>query len=485
MDSNIQLAQRILSHFPYAPNDQQLQLTAALARYCTPAAGNTPSADRVFLLNGYAGTGKTSIIGALVKALADVRVPTVLLAPTGRAAKVLAGACSHPAYTIHRRIYRGDAAAVAGYAPIVNDNRLTGAVFIVDEASMIGSESAEGVNLLHDLIHYVFSGTDCRLILIGDSAQLPPVGCELSPAMDPEVLRSMGLKTTRATITATARQRGGSGILYNATRLRVALQRRDSEEEKDEDSLPVIYASPFDDVRVIGGGDELAEAILADYNDAPDDDGMAETIIITRSNRRATEFNRGVRSIILGHEEELCRGDRLMVVKNNYLWGAKIKRFDFIANGDVAIVERIISTEERYTLRWADVELYFPDRDTSLECKIMVDTLSSLSASLDADKAARFEQAILNDPDLFTPSITLEQRRRALKNDLYYNALRVKYAYCVTCHKAQGGQWRNVYVDIGYLPPETSVNELLRWLYTATTRATTRLNFIAPPLEVK
>ncbi len=467
---------RVMDLLPYEPNEQQVKLIAALARYVCEDPQRAPlSADRVFVLNGYAGTGKTTLTGALVKALGEAGVPVVLLAPTGRAAKVLGAACGHPAYTIHRRIYRGD--GLGGISTAVSENTLEGAAFIVDEASMIGEMSQDSpVNLLQDLVQYVFSGAGCRLILVGDTAQLPPVGCETSPAMNPDRLHAMGLLTTRATITAPARQRIDSGILYNATLQRKMMQ-------ADPKKEPVIVASKFADVRVTDDPEELQEQIERDLRE--DDDGPAETIIITLSNRRATEFNRSLRHEILGYEEELVTGERLMVVKNNYLWSRSVKGLDFIANGDVCTVERIVGTEERYGLRWADVDLSMPDYGVTFQAKIMLDTLCSLSAGLDADYAETFRQRIMADPDLFAPGMTDQQRYRKLRDNPYWNALQVKYAYCVTCHKAQGGQWRNLYVDFSYMPPSDTYLETYRWLYTATTRATRRLTFIHPIVEVR
>lgn len=466
----IELARNILAHIPYEPNQQQLQLVAALGRYL---AATPDGSDRVFLLNGYAGTGKTTIIGSVVKALSTLGVHTVLLAPTGRAAKVLSASCHHQAFTIHRHIYLGDS---AGGATVVENRLPAGSVIIVDEASMIGG-SGDGGNLLQDLIYYVYSGIACRLILLGDTAQLPPVGCTSSPAMNKEVLHSYGLKVTRVVITETSRQKADSGILFNATWLRRAML-------LDPLPAPVIYASAFPgDIRVIEEQESLIDYVYSDYTYG--DTGVADTIIVTRSNRRATEFNHGVRRMILDYEEELVTGERLLVVKNNYFWIAKLRRMDFIANGDVAVVERIIGTEEKYSLRFADVELYLPDRDLRLECKIMLDTLSSLTAGLDADVEGEFMNLILNDPELFTPAQSLEQRMLKLRSNPYFSALRVKYAYCVTCHKAQGGQWPNVYIDTGYIPAEATGLDLYRWLYTATTRATRRLNYILPPFTIK
>ena len=466
-----EFAESIYLNLPYAPNEQQIELIAALARFCSSA---TPS-DSVFLLNGYAGTGKTSLTGALVRSLTEVRIPVVLLAPTGRAAKVFSRFARFPATTIHRRIYRsGDGGSIMGYAAEVADNPLSGAVFIVDEASMIGDspdEASTRSGLLEDLIHYVFSGDNCRLILLGDTAQLPPVGCDESPAMSVARLRGYGLNVTRCILTKIVRQRLKSGILYNATRLRRDMR-------LDPIPEPRISTRRFTDVMTVSGED-FQDMLSASYSDV----GIGETLLVTRSNKRATLYNLAIRAKILDREEELTRDERLMVVKNNYLWSAKVRGLDFVANGDMAEVERIIATEERYGMRFADVTLRLPDRDISFDCKIMLDTLTTDAPALEPQRFAALYNRLLNDADLFTPTTTMKTRMRMLRSDPYLNALQVKYAYAVTCHKAQGGQWKDVYVDVGYLPPEATTASLdfYRWLYTAVTRATSRLCFVNPP----
>ena len=455
---------------PYDPNDQQAQLIDALARFCS----SQTAADTVFLLNGYAGTGKTSVTGALVKALGSVGIKCALLAPTGRAAKVFSSFAGHPAYTIHRIIFNtlttvADPIGRFSVAP----NRYSDTFFIVDEASMIGDDSSTGDSLLADLIHYVYSGTNCRLILLGDTAQLPPVGCTVSPAMDVATLRGFGLHVAKAVITETVRQTSRSGLLYNATWLRRAMLR-------DPLPEPMLHATMFDDVAVVEGED-LVDALTQAY----DIDGTEGTILITRSNRRAVEFNRAIRVEVLGREQTLQDDDRLLIAKNNYFWSHDIKGLDFIANGDVATVNRIYGTEFRYNTLFADVNLHLPDYGIDFDCKLNLDTLLSETASLSPDEQQSLYQSIMTDPDTFEPSTAPSTRQRELKKSPYYNALQVKFAYAVTCHKSQGGQWRNVFVDMGGIPPEALGIDFYRWLYTAITRATDRLFIINPTVAIK
>lgn len=466
MDIN-EFAERIFLNLPYDPTDQQISLIAALARFCSPVSPGYS----VFLLNGYAGTGKTSLTGALVRALREAEVPVVLLAPTGRAAKVFGRFAGFQASTIHRRIYRGTEGMMNDFSADVADNPLTGAVFIVDEASMIGNGSGDPMsrNLLEDLIHYVYSGEGCRMILLGDTAQLPPVGCRESPAMSVAVLKGFGLRVTKAVMTKVVRQRRRSGILYNATKLRKNMLLTPLPE-------PELVIDRFPDV-VSVSGEELEDEISASFTE----NGITETLVVTRSNRQATRFNLAIRANILYREEELSREELLLVAKNNYLWSARVKGLDFVANGDTAIVDAIYGTEEKYGFRFADVNLRLPDRDLSFDCKILLDTLVSDTASLDPERYQSLYMSALNDPDMFTPSTPVRTRMRILRSDPYVNALQVKYGYAVTCHKAQGGQWKNVFVDVGYVPPEAYESlEFYRWLYTAVTRATDRLALINP-----
>ncbi len=466
----LEFAERIVLNLPYDPNEQQVQLIAALARFCSPLS---PS-DSVFVLNGYAGTGKTSLTGALVGSLGEVGIASVLLAPTGRAAKVFGRFARHPAYTIHRKIYRqvstGD---TSPYVATVAENRHRNTIFIVDEASMISSRGDNGNDLLEDLIHYVYTGENCRLILLGDTAQLPPVGGQFSPAMNINILKSMGLRVTRAVLTATARQASNSGILYNATWLRRAMLTNPL-------PTPQLVASKFADVIPI-----LSEDLPEALSDAYNRDGIEETILITRSNLRAVKFNIAIRGSILEKEEFLCGDELILVAKNNYLWSSKVKGVDFIANGDVASVTKIYGTETKYGFLFADAKILMPDRDIELDVKLLLSTLASEAPGLTTEQSTMLYNKCINDPNEFATDTPMATRLKKLKTNPYFNALQVKYAYAVTCHKAQGGQWRNVFVDMGYIAPEAQGMEFYRWLYTAITRATHRLYLINPSVEVK
>lgn len=463
-----EFAQSVIAQLPYTPNEQQRQVIEVLSRFCSPAH-NADGKDRVFILNGYAGTGKTSLTGALVRALHFTGLSTVLLAPTGRAAKVFSAFAGQPAYTIHRRIYKH---SLNGEAPGMQDNNSKNTIFIVDEASMIaGTDEPSGLNLLRDLIHYVYSGEGCRMILMGDTAQLPPVGCEYSAAMDLDVMRSYGLTVSRATLTATARQHELSGILANATWQRRAMR-------QDPIPQPQLYTRAYDDVHIVTGED-LPEVLDSAYRR----DGIEETILVTRSNYRATEFNRAIRGEVLYLEEEIARGELMLISKNNYHWSKGVKGLDFVANGDIVSVERVHGTEAKYGFRFADVTLTMPDREVQFDAKIMLETLNNDYAALPTERLRTLYNAILNDGDLFATETPYESRVRALRSNPHWNALQVKYAYAVTCHKAQGGQWKNVVVDMGYIPPEAMGLEFYRWLYTATTRARQQLYFLNPGSE--
>ncbi len=463
-----EFAHSVITQLPYTPNEQQRQVIEVLARFCSPAH-NADGKDRVFILNGYAGTGKTSLTGALVRALHFAGLSTVLLAPTGRAAKVFSAFAGQPAYTIHRRIYRH---SLNGETPGMQDNNSKNTIFIVDEASMIaGTDEPSGLNLLRDLIHYVYSGQSCRMILLGDTAQLPPVGCEFSAAMDLDALRSYGLTVSRATLTATARQHELSGILANATWQRRAMR-------QDPIPMPQLYTRAYNDVHIVTGED-LPEVLDTAYRR----DGIEETILVTRSNYRATEFNRAIRTEVLYLEEEIARGELMLISKNNYHWSKGVKGLDFVANGDIVSVERVHGTETKYGFRFADVTLSMPDREVQFDAKIMLETLNNDYAALPTERLKTLYNAILNDGDLFAAETPYETRIRALRTNPHWNALQVKYAYAVTCHKAQGGQWKNVVVDMGYIPPEAMGLEFYRWLYTATTRAREQLYFLNPASE--
>ena len=476
MDADTLLA-ALLHRLPYTPNDQQSAVAAALTRFvCAPA---DPSGN-VFVLNGYAGTGKTTLTGALVGALESSGTKAVLMAPTGRAAKVFsANSAGRRAWTIHRRIYRHAPGGIPGsgeYAPGAQaPNREQGAVFIVDEASMIGTADERGASLLHDLLQYVFDGRECRLILMGDTAQLPPVGAEKSPAMNISFLRSLGLKVSGATLTATARQAADSGILFNATRLRRAMAAAIAAADSPA-AVPKLRVNGFPDVRSVSGED-LPELLEKSYADS-----LTDTIVITRSNRRATEYNRAIRSAVLWREEEITRDDMLIVARNHYFSRRDKGMPDFVANGDIVAVERVYGTETRYGMRLADVCLRLPEGNT-FDIKILLDNLSSEEANLSREAWLNLYSGILSDNDRFGDTPQTE-RAASLATDPYWNALHVKYAYAITCHKAQGGQWNDVFVDLAYIPEDALGLPLYRWLYTAITRARTHLYLISPPEQL-
>jgi len=461
-----EFALRVSDNLPYEPNGQQIGLIAALARFCSPQTQE----NSVFLLNGYAGTGKTSVTAALVKTLRDVGIKPVLLAPTGRAAKVFGRFAGLPAFTIHRKIYRRPTASDPYGSLAANCHSDT--IFVVDEASMIGNDTDAGKHsLLDDLIEYVYSGDNCKLILLGDTAQLPPVGSALSPAMDVASLKRFGLKVTRVTMTQTVRQGADSGILFNATRLRRAMKL---------ESLPVpsIRATGFQDVGIVESTD------LQDYLETSycADNGLDDTLLITRSNKRAVAFNMEIRARVLEKEEELNVGERLLIARNNYLWTTNISGISFIANGDVVEIVRIYGTENLGFNRFADVRLRFPDKeDVELDAKISLDSLTSEAPSLTQDKL----NEIISRRATQSGAQTKSAFATMIRTDPYINALQVKYAYAVTCHKAQGGQWRRVFIDMGYIPEEAYTSlDLYRWLYTAITRATEHVFLINPGINI-
>lgn len=455
-----EFANSIVSQLPYNPTEQQVATIGALARFCRADA----SPDSVFMLCGYAGTGKTTLVAALVKALYAIDINTVLLAPTGRAAKVFSSYSGFPAYTIHRKIYYPPAQGKPFAAVMDNPHQHT--IFIIDEASMIGMD--EPADLLSDLIHYVYSGHDCRMILVGDTAQLPPIGCNHSPALDPDTLRDFGLRVSRVQLTHTVRQANSSGILYNATSLRKQMRLTPLPSPHLNYELPDVYTTY---------GEELPELLSSLYAS----NGIDETILITRTNWRATRFNLAIRSQILDRTEELSRDDLLLVAKNNYHWAAKQRDLDFIANGDTARITRIYGFEDRYGFRFADVNLEFPYRAVALDCKIILDCLTSDSPALPHDRQQALFNAVYNDPELFSDITPHHFRLRSMRSNPYFQALQVKYAYAITCHKAQGGQWANVIIDLADVNPESLTTlDFHRWLYTATSRATQSLHYLNP-----
>ena len=456
---------QIENNLPYTPNEEQKELLLRLGDFMF-----RPEAESLFLLKGYAGTGKTSLIGALVKTLDAFQRKSVLLAPTGRAAKVFSGYSGHPAYTIHKKIYRQKVFTGDYEGFQIMDNLHKDTLFIVDEASMIANTPADthiyGTGcLLDDLVEYVYSGEGCRLILLGDSAQLPPVGQESSPALDETHVSGSGLSVETFELHTVARQMQESGILFNATRLRERMFSLPLE-------TPQIRFGRFDDIQKISG-EYLIESISTAY----DRDGMDETIIITRSNKRANIFNQGVRNQILYREEELTSGDYLLIAKNNYFWSETYKEIDFIANGDIARVVKVRGRQQLYGFRFADVALYFPDYDVEVEAKIILDTLTTDTPALSAEQNNQLFMSVLED---YFDIPSKREKMKKLKSDPYFNALQVKYAYALTCHKAQGGQWKNVFIDMGYIRSDYLGLDFYRWLYTAFTRATERLFLINP-----
>ena len=432
-----------------------------------------PDPRSVFLLKGYAGTGKTSLISALIQTLPALRVNSLLLAPTGRAAKVISSYSERPAYTIHKKIYMTVTDATGAVRTVRGINKHAYTLFIVDEASMIGLEpTSTRQSLLEDLIDYVYDGNHCRLMLIGDSAQLPPVGQSESPALDERYLSAaFSLNIISAELTEVVRQKQLSGILSGATALRAQITTLPA---GDEASLPLFSPNGADVIRL--PGEELMETLFREYGNY----ALDQVVIICRSNKRANLFNQGVRNSVLFREEEVNAGDYLMVVKNNYYWLDEESTIGFIANGDIVEVLSVRNVQELYGFRFADATLRFvdyPDEEPR-DCKLLLSTLYSESPSLTSNEANTLFNNVMED---YADLPHKADRLRELRHNPYYNALQVKFAYALTCHKTQGGQWRTVIIDQGFLPPDMALDrEYLRWLYTAFTRATDRvylLNF--------
>ncbi|MBL7939472.1 MAG: AAA family ATPase [Flavobacteriales bacterium] len=454
------LRDQLLQALGHTPTAGQERAIAGLERLM-----DTPRERAALVLKGYAGTGKTTLVGALVKVLSSRRKRVVLLAPTGRAAKVLAAYAGQAASTIHRRIYR--VGEDDGGSMQVVANKDGGALFIVDEASMIGRSSmSDGPfgarDLLNDLFEHVYSAPGSKLLLIGDPAQLPPVGSDKSPALDVKELASFGLVVGSMELTEVVRQAAASGILTNATALREVLDR--------EKPMP-RFVSGFTDVLRLDGH-ELQDALETAYGQEGDD----EVCLICRSNKRAYQYSQQVRMRIHGYDEELCSGDRLMVVKNNYFWAGRNGKAELIANGEQLVVKRTHGTEELHGLRFADITAgwWTGTEERELEVKVMLDVLSIDAPALPGPRSKLFRQALFNSYTARTKA----HRSRMLREDPYAQALQVKYAYAVTAHKAQGGQWSTVFVDQGYITDEMIDHEYVRWLYTAVTRASERLYLV-------
>ncbi len=464
--TEFEIAQSIVQAMPFAPTEEQGAAIGTFSSFVCDRRDRT-----VMILRGSAGTGKTSLAGAIVRTLAALKQKIMLLAPTGRAAKVFALNSGHAAYTIHRRIYRQKTMDAQMGVFNLNDNLNSDTLFIIDEASMVANQGFGTGNfgsgcLLDDLVQYVYGGRNCRMMLIGDTAQLPPVGEEGSPALSAGVLSAYGLAVYEAELNGVLRQSYGSGILYNATAIRKMITR------DDVTRLPKVRFRGFADIQMVPG-DELVEQLASSYSEV----GLDETAVVTRSNKRANIYNRGIRNMVLGREDELCQGDMLMVVKNNYHWSAK--SLPYIANGDRARVWRVRNIQELYGMRFADITLQFPDYDDlELTATAILDTLSSEAPALTPEQNERLFNAVMED---YADIPLKADRLKKLKEDKYYNALQIKFAYAATCHKAQGGQWAHVYIDQGHMTDDMLTPDYIHWLYTAFTRATEKLFLVNWP----
>ena len=477
-----ELKYKILQQFGFPPTLEQANALDVFARFLTDR-----NPQVVMILRGSAGTGKTSLSGAIVRTLQAIRQKVMLLAPTGRAAKVFSLNSGTPAYTIHRRIYREKSFSGVDGQFNLNDNLFTDTLFMVDEASMVANMGLGGMNfgsgcLLDDLVHFVYQGRNDRLMLIGDKAQLPPVGEEESPALNAAMLQGYGLTVYECDLNEVLRQSKQSGILYNATMIRQMIT------HDDITQLPKIRFTGFSDIRQMPGA-ELIEALADSYHHV----GLDDTIVVTRSNKRANIFNQGIRNMVLDREEELSQGDILMIVKNNYYWmeeeRKKIKEKDnqvpsndipaFLANGDRAKVLKVRRRIDLYGFRFATLLLQFPDYGNyELEATVLLDTLTSEAPALTHEQQEQLFHQIEED---YQDVPLKADRMKAIRQDQFYNALQVKFAYAVTCHKAQGGQWSHVYVDQGYMTDDMLTPDYIHWLYTAFTRATEMLYLVNWP----
>ena len=471
MGRNDFLYTRFVSHFRHEPTpcqENMLRMTA----------GFIGSDDDIMIVNGYAGTGKTTAIAAVIATLKEFKTKSVLLAPTGRAAKVLASYTGQPAYTIHKHIYRQKSVGGDGFGQFtLAPNKDKDTLFVVDEVSLISIDSGQQQsttsfgtgNLLEDLVTFVRSGAGCKVILIGDSAQLPPIGLDASPALSKDYMAMMG-GTVFAELSTVVRQQKESGILYNATMIR----RLQAELDYGPGVMDVcdlgLEVAPFDDVERIGGG-ELIEKISDAYASYGEDD----TIILCRSNRRAIKYNMGIRATVQFKEERLVRDDKLMIVKNCYQFLEGIEGMDYIANGDIAKLQKISRFEERYGLHFAEARISFPDYDDQeIVAKVILDTLESESASLTYEQSNMLYQGVNEDYAHITAK---KKRYEAVREDKYYNALQLKYANAITCHKSQGGQWKCVFIDNPFWQEDLTADDL-KWLYTAITRATEKVYLV-------
>lgn len=446
---------------PYTPMPGQQQVLADL---CSFAAAH--GERDVYVLNGYAGTGKTSLVGALMTVMAEHKMRTTVLAPTGRAAKVAEKYSTRHASTVHRHIYRpeGDNAVAPAY--VLGHNNTRDTLYIIDEASMVTDAGSR--SMLRDLVRFIYSAPGCAMVLVGDIAQLPPVGQPDSPAMNGEVLASLGLRPYFGSLTEPARQSAESGILVNATEVRRHIGTGDL-------SMPRLTARGFADVTVVPFTD-LADTLSSSWSAV----GQEETIIITRSNRRANMINAAVRQEIMYADEPLTRGERLIISKNNYFWTREMRPKTFLANGETVILDWTSHSRRVHGFRFVDAELRVPGRDDIIGATILLDSLNAQGPSLSQEELNRLYKSIFA-----TKEGQFTEKTMATLEDEYYNALQVKYAYCVTCHKAQGGQWKHVYIDLSALMLDAVDESFFRWLYTALTRASERIFLIHPSIPVQ
>lgn len=453
MNNYYLLLETIKKQFNFEPTRQQTELIDLLAQFCC-----MPTETKAFILKGYAGTGKTSIVSGLIMAMKALGQPTILLAPTGRAAKVLSNYSNHSAYSIHKVIYRQKSAGDFTFNLNYNSHKNT--LFIVDEASMIANQSGSGVEfgsgrLLDDLVEYVYSGDNCSMILVGDTAQLLPIGQSSSPALNRSIMEGYGLEVMEYQLTQVIRQAGESGILFNATKIRQAIE--------NEPFTPIKLNPNFDDIKLVSG-ENLVEELETSYGQV----GEENTIILTYSNKRAVQYNQGVRGQVQMRDEELSRGDYLIITKNNYYWSKEYDGLDFIANGDIAEVMRVGKHYDFYDCRFVDLTLRLIDYDIEVEARVLIDSLYTETPQAGYNLNEKLLNSIAED---YPETTNKRDFWKEMQKNEFYNALQVKFAYAITGHKSQGGSWQHVYIDQGYLTEEMITREYYQWLYTAITRA--------------
>jgi exodeoxyribonuclease-5 len=461
--NSTKLIQLLNNKFPFEPTSQQTEVIKQLSEFVENSSSNS-----LFLLKGYAGTGKTTLVSSLINSLWSVGKKVVLLAPTGRAAKVLSVYSKKSAFTIHKKIYWMRTNSQGNTYVTLQENKHTNTIFVVDEASMIPDASDKGFGgrvLLDDLIEYVYSGVMCKLILIGDTAQLPPVHLDISPALDENLLGITYRKDVySAELTQVVRQQSTSMVLENATHLRDKISANDFDTPHIKCNSEVVR---------LDVGMDIQEAL----EDAYSNSGVEGTVVICRSNKRANLYNQQIRARIRGLEDDISTGDFLMVVRNNYFWLPEGSKVGFIANGDMVEVMRIYEINELYDCRFARISVRlvdYPDEE-NLECIVLLDTLTSETPAMTYEEYKKLYDEVAKD---YADIPKRAQRNKEIKQNPYFNALQVKFAYAITCHKSQGGQWENVFVEQGYFTSDMLSKEYFRWLYTALTRTTKKLHLI-------